>query len=333
MKRYLIKRLLYLFPVLLGATLTVFIAMRALPGDVALSILTGPGGGSVNETQYQKLRAELGLNRPLFVDVAHPSRGSQYGEWVWGVLRGDWGRSLQTQLPIREEIARRFPLTFETATLTLIISVVIAVPMGIVMAIRQDSLLDYSVRIVSLVGLAMPTFWTGALILLVLSAGFHWLPPLGYQHFWDSPWNNVRQVIWSCLALGYLLSAVLARMTRSTLLEVLREDYLRTAWAKGLPERVVILRHALKNSLLPVISLIGVYYAALIGGTVVMESLWNLPGLGKGLVDAIHFRDYPMVQGLVLVFALIVVAINLLIDLTYAWLDPRIRISQGGARS
>ena len=211
------------------------------------------------------------------------------------------------------------------ATLTVLISILIALPLGILMAMRQDSILDYVLRVVSIGGIAMPSFWTGALMLLFMTIWFRYIPPLGYQHFWDNPWANLQQVIWSSLALGYLLSSVVARMTRSTLLEVLRQDYIRTAWAKGLTERVVITRHALKNAFLPIVTLIGLYYAALIGGTVIMENIWNLPGLGRSLIESINFRDYPMVQGLIMIFAFIILCANLFVDLTYAWLDPRVR--------
>jgi peptide/nickel transport system permease protein len=193
------------------------------------------------------------------------------------------------------------------------------------MAIRQDTWLDYVARIVTISGLAMPSFWVGTLTLLFMVIWFSWIPPLGYTNLWDNPWTNFQQVIWSALALGYFLSAVVARMTRSTLLEVLRQDYIRTAWAKGLQERSVLLRHALKNAILPIVTIIGLQFAGLMGGTLIMERIWNLPGLGTSLIESINFRDFPMVQGLLMLFALIVLVINLLVDLMYAWLDPRVR--------
>ena len=326
MKRYIARRILMFIPVLIGVSVIIFTLMRVVPGDVALMILIGPeGDGEVDEEAYQRLRAELGLNEPLFIDVTNPGRGSQYGAWVGGLAYGNWGDSIRTDTPVLSEISRRFPLTFEMATLTVLISILIALPLGILMAMRQDSILDYVLRVVSIGGIAMPSFWTGALMLLFMTIWFRYIPPLGYQHFWDNPWANLQQVIWSSLALGYLLSSVVARMTRSTLLEVLRQDYIRTAWAKGLTERVVITRHALKNAFLPIITLIGLYYAALIGGTVIMENIWNLPGLGRSLIESINFRDYPMVQGLIMIFAFIILCANLFVDLTYAWLDPRVR--------
>ncbi len=326
MKRYIARRILMFIPVLIGVSVIIFTLMRVVPGDVALMILIGPeGDGEVDEEAYQRLREELGLNEPLFIDVTNPGAGSQYGAWVSGLAYGNWGDSIRTDTPVLSEISRRFPLTFEMATLTVLISILIALPLGILMAMRQDSILDYVLRVVSIGGIAMPSFWTGALMLLFMTIWFRYIPPLGYQHFWDNPWANLQQVIWSSLALGYLLSSVVARMTRSTLLEVLRQDYIRTAWAKGLTERVVITRHALKNAFLPIVTLIGLYYAALIGGTVIMENIWNLPGLGRSLIESINFRDYPMVQGLIMIFAFIILCANLFVDLTYAWLDPRVR--------
>ncbi len=326
MRQYIIRRVLLFIPVMLGVSIFIFTLMRVVPGDVAMMILVGPEGqGSVDPVQYQKLRHDLHLDRPLFIDVAHPARGSQYGEWIAGVVRGDWGKSLRTQTPVLETIRNRFPVTFEMATLTVLISILIAFPLGIIMAIRRDGWIDYITRIVSIGGLAMPTFWVATLMLLFMVLWFKWMPPLGYAPIWEQPWTNLKQIIWPSLALGYLMAAVIARMTRSALLEVLRQDYIRTAWSKGLRERVVVIRHALRNSMLPVITLIGLQYAALMGGTVIMESLWNIPGLGLSLIDSINFRDYPMVQGLVLVFAFVILTANLLVDLAYAWLDPRVR--------
>ncbi len=317
MQRYIVRRLLQFIPVLFLVSVGIFLIMRVVPGDVALMILVGPDGtGTVDPVQLEKLRDQLGLNDSLIV---------QYWDWVTGVITGDWGQSLRSQTSVWGEITNRFPLTFEMVNLTVIISISIALPLGILMAMRQNTPVDYVARFISIGGLAMPTFWVGALMLLIMVVFFNWIPPLGYSELWDKPWDNIQQVIWACLALGYALSAVVSRMTRSTLLEVLRQDYIRTAWAKGLRERTVMTRHALKNAILPVITIVGLQYATLMGGTVIMERIWNLPGLGTAVIDSINFRDYPMVQGLVLLFALIILVVNLLIDLMYAWLDPRIR--------
>ncbi len=317
MKTYILRRLLQFVPVLIGVSFFVFAIMRIVPGDVALMILVGPEGqGQVDPVQLEKLRDELGLKDPLY---------QQYFKWVGGMVKGDWGESLRTDTPVLTEIKDRLPITLEITLLTIILSTMIALPLGILMAIRQDTWIDYIARIISIAGLAMPTFWVGTLILLFMVIWFSWIPPLGYKPFWENPWTNIQQVIWGALALGYFLSAVVARMTRSTLLEVLRQDYIRTAWAKGLRERSVLVRHALKNAILPIVTIIGLQFAGLMGGTLIMERIWNLPGLGTSLLDSINFRDFPMVQGLIMLFALIVLAINLLIDLMYAWLDPRVR--------
>ncbi|MCH8189949.1 MAG: ABC transporter permease [Chloroflexi bacterium] len=317
MKNYIIRRFFQFIPVLIGVSILIFILMRIVPGDVALMILIGPEGtGEVDPIQLEALRDELGLNRPLPV---------QYFTWVGGMLKGDFGHSLRTDIPVFDEIRTRFPLTFEIATLTVLLSMSIALPLGIIMAMRQDTWIDYIARIVTIGGLAMPNFWVATLMLLFMVIWFNWIPPLGYEHIWDDPWANFQQVIWGALGLGYLLAAVVARMTRSTLLEVLRQDYIRTAWAKGLRERSVVVRHALKNALLPVVTIVGLQYAALIGGTVIMEQIWNLPGLGQSLIVSINSRDFPMVQALVMLFAIIILFANLIVDLLYAWLDPRVR--------
>ena len=211
------------------------------------------------------------------------------------------------------------------ATLTVFISLLIALPAGIIMAVRQNTWIDYLARIVSIGGLAMPTFWVAILMLLIMVVWFGWSPPLDYAHFWNDPWKNIQQVIWGAIAMGYLFAAMFARMTRSTLLEVLRQDYVRTAWSKGLSERTIVVRHALKNSLLPIVTIVGVQYATLLGGTVIMERIWNLPGLGSSLVDAVDSRDIVVVQNIVLVFAGVVLLVNLVVDIMYAWLDPRVR--------
>lgn len=316
MRTYLIRRLLLFVPVLLGVTLLVFVLMRVIPGDVAMSILNPDGNSDVAPAKYEQLRQELGLDRPLYV---------QYASWVAGVVRGDWGKSLRTQDSVLDEIRSRLPLTAEITLLTVLAAALIGIPLGVMMAIRQDSPLDYLLRLLSIGGVAMPNFWLGTLMLLAMVVFFHWRPPPGYASVWDSLWTNLKQVLWPCLALGYLQSAIIARMTRSALLEVLRQDYVRTAWAKGLRERTVILRHSLRNAILPVATLIGLQFTALMGGTVIMENLWNLPGIGRSLLDAISFRDYPMIQGLVLLFALFALVGNLFIDFAYAWLDPRVR--------
>ena len=316
MRVYLAKRLLLIVPTLLGVAAVVFVIMRVIPGDVALLILGGDQAGRIDNEQLAAMRSQLGLDRPLVV---------QFGTWLWGVLRLDFGTSLWTGRPVVEELLIRLPLSLELAILATMVAVLISIPFGMLAAVRQDSWVDYLVRVVSIGGLAIPSFWAGILVILFLVVSFGWGPPLVYTPPWVDPWANFQQMVWPVLTVGYRYAAVTTRMTRSTLLEVLREDYIRTAWAKGLRERAVVIRHALKNAMLPVITLIGTEFAFLIGGLVVTETVFTLNGVGRFVVDAVAHRDYPVVQALVFVIAFGFVIVNLLIDLTYAWFDPRIR--------
>lgn len=314
MRDYIIKRLLLGILTLIGVSILIFLMMRVLPGDIAMVIL---GEGRITEKDLAEIRQKLGLDRPLHI---------QYLDWMWGLLRFDAGDSLKTGFPVLNEILNRFPLSFELATLTLIFASFIAIPLGVLSAIRQGSWLDQALRVVSVAGLAMPTFWTGTLIILFLVLFFQWMPPLGYVGLFEDPLANLQQIVWPALVLGYYYTAVVSRMTRSCMLEVLRQDYIRTAWSKGLRERVVIFRHALKNAILPVVTIIGIQYAYLMGGTVIMETVFFLPGMGSALVDSILFRDYPMVQTIFLIFAAIIFVANLVVDVLYASLDPRVRL-------
>ena len=315
MRTYLAKRLLLVVPTLLGVAALVFVIMRVIPGDVALLILGGDGG-NIDQAQLVAMHRELGLDQPLLV---------QFGTWLWGVLRFDFGTSLWTGQPVVEELLIRLPLSLELAFLATGVSVLIAIPLGMLAAARQDTWVDYVVRVISIGGLAIPSFWVGILVILLLVIYFGWGPPLEFTPPWVDPWANFQQMVWPVLTVGYRYAAVTTRMTRSTVLEVLREDYIRTAWAKGLAERVIVIRHALKNAMLPVITLIGTEFAFLIGGLVVTETVFTLNGVGRFVVDAVAHRDYPVVQALVFVIAFGFVIVNLLIDLTYAWFDPRIR--------
>ena len=315
MGTYILKRLLLIIPTLLGAACLVFVIMRVIPGDVALLILGGDQG-QIDQKQLVALRKQLGLDQPLLV---------QFGAWLWGVLRFDFGKSLWTGQPVVEELLIRLPLSLELALLATIVSVLISIPLGMLAAIRQDTWVDYVIRVVSIGGLAIPSFWVGILCILALVIFFGWGPPLEFTPPWVNPWVNFQMMLWPVLTVGYRYAAVTTRMTRSTLLEVLREDYIRTAWAKGLRERAVVIRHALKNSMLPVITLIGTEFAFLIGGLVVTETVFTLNGVGRFVVDAVAHRDYPVVQALIFLTAFSFVIVNLLVDLTYAWFDPRIR--------
>ena len=315
MRIYILKRLLLIIPTLLGAATLVFLIMRVIPGDVALLILGGDQG-QIDQKQLVAMRQQLGLDQPLYV---------QFGTWLWGVLRFDFGQSLWTGQPVISELAIRLPLSLELALLATMVSVIISIPVGMLAAVRQDSWVDYLVRVISIGGLAIPGFWVGILCILLLVIVFGWGPPLEFTPPWINPWANFQMMVWPVLTVGYRYAAVTTRMTRSTMLDVLREDYIRTAWAKGLRERAVVVRHALKNSMLPVITLVGTEFAFLIGGLVVTETVFTLNGVGRFVVDAVAHRDYPVVQALIFLTAFSFVIVNLLVDLTYAWFDPRIR--------
>jgi peptide/nickel transport system permease protein len=315
MRTYVLKRLLLIVPTLLGAAALVFVIMRVIPGDVALLILGGDSG-QIDQRQLTAMRQKLGLDQSLLV---------QFGTWLWGIVRLDFGNSLWTGQPVIQELLIRLPLSLQLALFATIVSVIIAIPLGMLAAVRQDTWVDYAVRVFSIGGLAMPGFWIGILTILALVIFFGWGPPLEFTPPWVDPWANFQMMVWPVVTVGYRFSAVTTRMTRSTVLEVLREDYIRTAWAKGLRDRAVVIRHALKNAMLPVITLIGTEFAFLIGGLVVTETVFTLNGIGRFVVDAVAHRDYPVVQALVFLIAFGFVVVNLLVDLTYAWFDPRIR--------
>ncbi len=316
MRTYVAKRLLLIVPTLLGVASLVFVIMRVIPGDVTLLILGGDQAGRIDPAQIAAMKRRLGIDQPLLV---------QFGTWLWGVLRFDFGTSLWSGRPVVEELLIRLPLSLELAFAATLVSVLIAIPCGMLSAVRQDTWVDYVIRVISIGGLAIPSFWVGILCILFLVIYFGWGPPLEYTPPWVDPWANFQQMVWPVVTVGYRYAAVTTRMTRSTVLEVLREDYIRTAWAKGLRERAIVVRHALKNAMLPVITLIGTEFAFLIGGLVVTETVFTLNGVGRFVVDAVARRDYPVVQALVFLIAFGFVIVNLLVDLTYAWFDPRIR--------
>jgi peptide/nickel transport system permease protein len=318
MRIYTLRRILLMIPTLLGAVTLIFLIMRLLPGDVAMYILGSDESGQMNQEALQRIRSELGLDKPLFV---------QYLEWMWNAIRFDFGNSYWTRQPVIDELARRYPMTANLAFFSLLLGTLIAIPIGVLSAVRQDSAIDYGARIFTIAGLSLPSFWLAILIILGLVHYFNWLPPLDYAPFWVDPWLNFKQLVFPALATGYRLSAIGARMTRSSVLEVLREDYVRTARAKGVRDSLVVLRHALKNALLPVVTILGVELLVLFGGLVVVETVFTIPGIGRFLVDAITHRDYPSIQAVVFVFAAFVLVVNLLVDILYGVLDPRIRYS------
>jgi peptide/nickel transport system permease protein len=314
MWRYILKRLLLMVPTLFGVATLVFLLLRVLPGDIVELKYAGSGAFAPKEAIARE-RAQLGLDQPMW---------KQFGAWIWGIARWDFGNSMWTGQPITREIAIRLELSIELALLATLVAVVIAIPLGTLAALKQDTWIDYFVRVFSIAGLAVPSFWLGIIIILAFVIYFRWLPPLTFTSFWVDPKANLAQLIWPALAVGYRYSAVATRMTRSAVLEVLREDYIRTARAKGLWERAVLTRHALRNALLPVITVIGLEFAFLVGGLVVTEQVFNLNGIGKLFVEAISQRDYTMVQSLVLLTSFVFIFVNFLVDMINAFIDPRI---------
>ena len=320
MQSYIIKRTLLFIPTMLLVSTLVFGILRVVPGDPAISLLSG---GAQTETDFteedlQRLRAKLGTDRPIYV---------QYTKWVLGLVRLDFGTSFFYGQPVWGDMKKRFPITFELALMALLMAGVVAIPLGIISAIKQDSWPDYVGRIFTIGGIAVPNFWIGIMFVYMLANVFNWLPPLGYKDLWDAPLDNLQQLVFPAIALALTHMAFVARVTRSAALEVAREDYIRTARSKGLSERVVIGRHLLKNSLLPVITVAGFEVGRLMGGTVLIETIFNVPGIGQLLIKGIQHRDFPMVQGIVILITFLVLIINLVVDLAYAWLNPRIRYS------
>jgi peptide/nickel transport system permease protein len=304
-------------PTLLGVAVLAFVLLRIVPGDIVEARFMGTGQGQFvsNEMMAQE-RAKLGLDQPLWKQLA---------AWLWGLARFDLGHSMWTGAPIVEEIRLRFALSLQVAVMATVVATLLAVPLGVLAALKQDTWVDYAVRVFSIAGLATPSFWLGILMILGLLIIFKWLPPMVYTPFWVDPWQNLAQLIWPALAVGYRYSAVATRMTRSAMLEVLREDYIRTARAKGLWLKLVLVRHALKNAMLPVVTVIGLEFAFLLGGLVVTEQVFNLNGLGMLFVEAVARRDYTLTQALVMLTASAFIVVNFVMDVMYAWLDPRIR--------
>ena len=314
MQRYIISRILLMIPTLLGVAIITFILLRMVPGDVVQLKLAGDGGNVAPEVIAAE-RARLGLDKPL---------PQQFFEWIWGAIRFDFGLSMWTGRPIIQEVLIRLELSVQLTIMATLIATVLSVPLGILAAVKRDTWVDYAVRIFSIAGLAIPSFWLGIVLILILLIAFQYSPPLTFTRFTQNPVENLSQLIWPALAVGYRYSAVATRMTRSTLLEVMREDYVRTARAKGLRENVVVSRHALRNAFLPVVTVIGLEFAFLLGGLLVTEQVFNLNGIGKLMVEAVLRRDYTMTQALILLVAAVFIVVNFLVDLLYVWLDPRV---------
>ena len=315
MLRYVAKRVVLMVPTLVGVATLIFLLMRVVPGDI-VELRFAAESTFVQKDMLDQERARLGLDQPLW---------RQFATWMGGLARLDLGTSMWTGAPITEEIGLRFALSLQLALMATAIAVALAVPLGVVAALRQDSWVDYAVRVFSIAGLATPSFWLGILLILGLLIVFKWLPPMVYTPIWVNPVENLAQLIWPALAVGYRYSAMATRMTRSAMLEVLNEDYIRTARAKGLWQKLILTRHALKNAMLPVLTVIALEFAFLMGGLVVTEQVFNLNGLGLLFVEAVAHRDYTLTQALVMLVATIFIVVNLLVDLAYAWLDPRIR--------
>jgi peptide/nickel transport system permease protein len=317
MRQYIARRILLFVPTMFLLTFLVFLFLRIIPGDPAVLILAGATGeGAYTPEDLAALQEQLGTNRHVLV---------QYGYWVGDLLQGDLGTSYFYGIPIIEELQLRLPLTLELTILGILTSFLLAVPLGIVSAIYQDTPIDYATRLISFTGIAIPTFVTGIVTIYLLVKLFNWIPPLDYAQIWDDPIRNLQQMIFPALALAFFIMAFIARVTRSAMLEVLREDYIRTARSKGLREGRIVFYHALKNSFLPILTVTGWAFGVFLGGTVIIESIFVLPGMGKLLLDSVFQRDYPVIQAEVFVIAGMILLLNLLIDMLYALLDPRIR--------
>jgi peptide/nickel transport system permease protein len=322
MHRYIVNRLLLAVPTLIGAAALVFLLMRLIPGDICLVRLSG--AGSVSAEALARCHADIGMDQPLLM---------QFLDFVAGIFTFDFGTSMWSGKPVSHEILTRLPISIEVALLATVVAVAIAIPLGTISALKQNSWTDHIVRTVAIAGIATPSFWLGIISLVIVLdvtsavTGTPWMPPIDYVPIWQDPVRNLSIVILPALTVGYRYSAVTMRMTRSAMLEVLREDYIRTARAKGLVHRLIINRHALKNALLPVVTLIGIEFAFLIGGLVVTEQVFNLNGIGRLFVQAVQNQDYTLTQALVMLVVAIFVLTNLVVDLFYAWLDPRIRFA------
>ena len=315
MGAYILRRLLALIPTLILASIIVFVTIRMIPGDVIDLMLSQNDIGADKLSRDQLIKA-LGLDR---------SMPEQYFRWIAAVVQGDLGNSLWRATPVLDEVLDRLPVTFELGLMALIIGLLIALPVGVYSAMRQDTATDLAARSGAILLLAVPNFWMGTMVVVFPSIWWGWSPEVNYVKFTDDPWQNMKQMIVPALVLGTSLSAVTMRMTRTMMLEVLRQDYIRTAWAKGLQERVVVMRHAVRNALIPVVTLIGLQAPLLIGGAVIIEQIFVLPGMGLMMLDAVNQRDYPVITGVFLVVGLSVMLINLIVDLSYGLLDPRVR--------
>ena len=317
MGSYAVKRLLLFVPTLILVSLLAFGVMRILPGDPAIMVLIGlEGEGTYTPEELAETQRRLGTDKPLY---------EQYVRWIADAVRGDFGYSYFRNKAVAAELKTRFPVTIQLTIMSLILAVVTAVPLGVVSAVYQDRWPDYAAKIFTVVGISLPTFWAGILIVFFLAQVFNWGAPLGYAKLWDDPLKNLAQLIFPALSLGYFNMAFTARITRSAMLEVLREDYIRTARAKGLAESLVLVRHALRNALLPVVTVAGYQFSILLGGAVVTENIFQVPGIGQALILALTTRDFNIIQAIVLVVGVFTVTLNLIVDMLYGLINPRVR--------
>ena len=317
-KVYLLRRLVQGLVTLFVVSIMIFGILRVTPGDVTDLIVSGEvaSGFGIADKDKQELRASFGLDRPIY---------QQYGEWVLDMATLHWGNSLFTERSVWDDFLQKLPVTLQLSFMGLVIAVVLGLPLGIVAALRQDTWVDYVARLFALGGVSLPHFWLATLFLLASVRYFTWSPPLGYVSVFDDPWSNFTQFIWPALILGYSGAGLLSRMMRSAVLEVIRREYVRTAMAKGLQPNVIVQRHILKNALLPVITVVGIAFATLVSGSVVLEQVFVLPGVGLFLLEAVKFRDYTVVQPIIVFFAAWVIMVNLTVDFLYTWLNPQVR--------
>ena len=319
MTAYIFQRVLLTIPVILLAVTLVFLAGHAVPDYAVRSSAQGIAGAENLETAKQQVRHDLGLDKPLI---------QQYGEYLGGLFKGDLGDSYITKQPVLKELKLRMPVSVELGLLSLLVAMVVSIPVGIISAVRQDTWLDYVLRFVSILGLAIPSFYLGVLLLIFVFKVFDWAPPLtttAYRDLWEDPVQNLKQMALPAIAGGLAVGAGMMRLLRSQMLEVLRQDFVRTAWAKGLRERTIIFRHVLKNALIPVFTFAGLEIGVLFSGEIVLEWMFSIPGMGVYTVMALKQSDFPTAHGVVLIVSTALVATNLLVDLTYGWLDPRVR--------
>ena len=314
MRTYVTRRILHGLLVLWLVSLVIFSLVRILPGDAVIMQLDQ--AAAPTPEALTRARQELGLERTFL---------AQYRTWVTGAVQGDLGRSLVTRRPVTQELLKRINLTSHLAVMSVVVALLIAIPIGVLSAVKQDTMSDYVGRLFAILGLSLPDFWLATVVITFLAIWFQWIPPIGFAPLWVDPVRCLSQLLIPAVIIGARLAAVSMRMTRSSLLEVLGQDYIRTARAKGVRERAVVVRHALKNAFIPVVTVVGQQFSVLLGGTVIVEFIFLQPGVGSLILDAVLLRDYTLIQGAVLFFAAVIVAMNLLVDLSYAWLDPRIR--------